>query len=342
MDLGTARAAVDLALSGSGRGQEEPLVVDLYGGEPLLVGDKLWEIVEGARSAGRQRGRRVRFELTTNGTLITRETARMLRQMEISVGVSLDGPARVHDRHRVYPTGAGSFRDAVRGIEHLLAEGVPGLTVRATLSRPFPRVEEILSTLAMLGAPNLELELATGDVAEIGLCGAQRLTNSDCESEARRDLYRCFVEWLAEKNRVIDVRTARRVSGLMNSPHVDVPCGAGTAILAVTPDGRAYPCLRFAAMDSTCLGDVQEGLKRERLLGFDQCYPSAIEGCQACWARYMCERVCPAISAETGGNLLHQPREACEAYLESLQLSFWAICELKEKAPGILEKILAG
>ncbi len=85
------------------------------GGEPLVRQD----LVELAKHAT---GRGMRAVISTNGTLITQEKARELKEVGLSyVGISLDGMEDVHDKFRAVP---GSFRKALKGIENCQAEGL--------------------------------------------------------------------------------------------------------------------------------------------------------------------------------------------------------------------------
>ncbi len=85
------------------------------GGEPLVRKD----LVELASYAT---GKGMRAVISTNGTLITKEKARELKQVGLSyVGISLDGGEEIHDRFRAVP---GAFRKALEGVENCQAEGL--------------------------------------------------------------------------------------------------------------------------------------------------------------------------------------------------------------------------
>jgi len=95
------------------------------GGEPLTHPD-LFELVAAARAAG------LRPTLSTNGTLITDETARRIRAAGFTyVGISLDGVGTVNDRFRGV---AGAFDRAVRGFKACVAVGAR-VGLRLTLTR---------------------------------------------------------------------------------------------------------------------------------------------------------------------------------------------------------------
>jgi len=85
------------------------------GGEPLVRED-LVELAKHATSKG------MRAVISTNGTLITKQKARELKEVGLSyVGISLDGGEAVHDTFRAVP---GSFRKALEGIANCQAEGL--------------------------------------------------------------------------------------------------------------------------------------------------------------------------------------------------------------------------
>lgn len=92
-------------------------LVILSGGEALVRPD-VFELAAHGTGLG------LRMTLATNGSLVTPEVATNLRKSGIvRVSVSLDGVTPdIHDAFRGMP---GAFAMAVRGIETLLAEGIP-------------------------------------------------------------------------------------------------------------------------------------------------------------------------------------------------------------------------
>lgn len=89
------------------------------GGEPTLMGvDFFRRAVELQKKYGRS-GAVVGNGLQTNGTLLDAEFAAFVARNKFLVGVSVDGPASLHDRYRLTGGGAGSHDQVMRGIGHL-------------------------------------------------------------------------------------------------------------------------------------------------------------------------------------------------------------------------------
>jgi uncharacterized protein len=121
-----ARAAERIAAHAE-RHDLDRVEVILHGGEPLLAGaDRLAAVVSTVRSALSPRTR-LAVSLQTNGTLLRRPVLDRLAEADIRVGVSLDGAADDHDRHRRDASGRGSHAATVAGLRLLAEEPYRGI-----------------------------------------------------------------------------------------------------------------------------------------------------------------------------------------------------------------------
>jgi len=112
-------------------------VLLLSGGEPLIRPD-IFELAEYAAKKG------LRVVFSTNGTLITKEVARRLKEIGTSyVGISLDGGERVHDEFRGIK---GAFKKAIEGARNCKELGLKvGLrfTIFKGNAKEIPKIFEI-------------------------------------------------------------------------------------------------------------------------------------------------------------------------------------------------------
>ena len=100
-------------------------VILFSGGEPLLRED-LFELAAFAKEQG------VRIALSTNGTLITKETATAIKSVGFAeAGISLDGIGVNNDRLRGHQ---GAFEMALEGIRNCIALGIR-VSLRLTMTR---------------------------------------------------------------------------------------------------------------------------------------------------------------------------------------------------------------
>lgn len=101
-------------------GQSAPVVTIAWqGGEPTLMGLRFFERAVEIAERYRRRDQRVAHAIQTNGTLLTAEWARFFAENDFLVGLSIDGPASLHDVYRVDKRGRPTFERVERGLRHL-------------------------------------------------------------------------------------------------------------------------------------------------------------------------------------------------------------------------------
>jgi uncharacterized protein len=89
-----------------------------HGGEPTLIGARRFDRL--AQRAKEALGERLAgLAIQTNGMFIDDDWLEVLARHEVSVGVSLDGPAQIHDLVRVDHRGRGSHAATVAGLRRL-------------------------------------------------------------------------------------------------------------------------------------------------------------------------------------------------------------------------------
>ena len=118
--------------------QPTPVVEFVWqGGEPTLLGVEFFQRVVELQHpfAGRKI---IRNSLQTNGTLLTDEWCRFLKRHHFMVGISLDGPRKIHDRYRCDSRRKGSFDAVMRGLKLLQKYGVE-YNVMASVARETAR-----------------------------------------------------------------------------------------------------------------------------------------------------------------------------------------------------------
>jgi His-Xaa-Ser system radical SAM maturase HxsB len=87
-----------------------PMVkIEYQGGEPLLNLEVIKIITREAKKINRRKQKDLSFVVCTNLTLMDEPTLEYLKEEEITISTSLDGPREIHDRHRLMRTDEGSY-----------------------------------------------------------------------------------------------------------------------------------------------------------------------------------------------------------------------------------------
>ena len=116
MNQQTIREVVAKATELSGG---KPFTFHFFGGEPLLQMKLIRTAVEVTEQARSQGLIEPAYAITTNLTLIDEAMAKFFKQFGFRVGVSIDGPAEINDRYRVYHGGRSTYSDVAEKYELL-------------------------------------------------------------------------------------------------------------------------------------------------------------------------------------------------------------------------------
>ncbi|WMY76505.1 anaerobic sulfatase maturase [Buttiauxella selenatireducens] len=103
----------------------EQIIFSWQGGEPTLMGVDFFEKVVALQRKYQPKHQKIENDLQTNAVLINDRWARFLKKHNFLVGVSIDGPRELHDRHRLTRSGKPTFDLVMKGIDALKRHGVP-------------------------------------------------------------------------------------------------------------------------------------------------------------------------------------------------------------------------
>jgi uncharacterized protein len=177
--------AVAQALGELARAQQRRFAVVLHGGEPLLLGhEKLAFLLTVLRTA---LSTEYPLSIQTNGMLITEDVLDVCAAYHTRLGISIDGPRHIHNRHRVGHQGEGTYDKVLEGIErlrkhreaHFLYAGV--LAVIDPTSNP----HEVYRFFKELDAPSVDFLYRDGNHSQLPFGKAS------CQSTT-------YGRWLAE------------------------------------------------------------------------------------------------------------------------------------------------
>jgi uncharacterized protein len=105
-----------------------------HGGEPTLLGLGFFQRVVEFQRKHQPVGRRIVNDLQTNGVLLDDDWCVFLAKNGFLVGLSIDGPRALHDRHRVNKGGRGTF-EAVRAAASRLQKHNIGFATLSVVNR---------------------------------------------------------------------------------------------------------------------------------------------------------------------------------------------------------------
>lgn len=249
--------------------------VTLTGGEPLVRED-FFDVLQ----AVARRRDRLDLAILTNGTLVDRDAARRLALARPSyVQVSVEGAEATHERIR----GPGSFAGAVRGLEHLAAEGVWTVVSFTAHRGNWRELPEVARLGRHLGARRVWADRLVPEGR-----GAA-LEDAVLGPDETRELFKLM---RAARPRLSLGRTEialHRALQFLEGGGRPYRCNAGRRLLALLPDGTVLPCRRLPEP----VGSLREGsllsiFRTSPLLAALRGHEVA-KGCEACFYAKLCQ-----------------------------------------------------
>ncbi|MFC5740621.1 cyclophane-forming radical SAM/SPASM peptide maturase GrrM/OscB [Dyella tabacisoli] len=123
MSEATLRAALRLLLSGCDANDSVRIL--WHAGEPLAAGLEFYKRASDILRECNPGGVKLSQAIQTNGTLIDEPWCRFFVREKIVIGLSVDGPAMVHDRHRRSLGNGPTHAHVMRGAGLLRKNGIP-------------------------------------------------------------------------------------------------------------------------------------------------------------------------------------------------------------------------
>ncbi|HSB71692.1 MAG TPA: anaerobic sulfatase maturase [Candidatus Methylomirabilis sp.] len=289
--------------------------VSWQGGEPTLAGLPFFERVVALQAAHAVPGTLISNALQTNAILLDDPWGRFLRRYNWLVGVSLDGPAEIHDALRTDRGGRGSFARVMRGIDALRQHEVDCNILCVLGPHNIRRAGELMRFFRGQRFSHVQF-IPAMDFQAIQPDRPPSFLITPAEYGAF--LVDAFDAWYEEGSPSLSVRIfdnfLQSYLGVPNDMCVHAAtCDAG---IVVEWDGSAYPCdfyihpaWRLGNVLDTPLAELASGGARRAFIGQKAPLPEECARCE--WLR-VCKSGCPRNRATTEG--VPAPDYFCASY----------------------------
>jgi uncharacterized protein len=278
----------------------------LFGGEPLVDTpahhDRLRRFLDGARA------RDMKVAAVTNGYDLGAFAAELAAGGAKEIQVTLDGPQAIHDARRPHGSGTGSFGRAVRGVEALVAAGVP-VNLRVVVDRDnldhLPALARIAQEEGWLDLPEARFKTQIGRNYELFGCASQQRRDALFD---RVTLWTRFAELakLHPELRRFHLPRFHGIRHLAEKGELPVPnfdaCPAAKKEWAFSPDGGLYGCTATVGNPKYRLGSFWPRLELDpaAIAPWRARNVTTIEKCRSCEVATVCGGGCGALADAQG------------------------------------------
>jgi uncharacterized protein len=261
------------------------LQVAWHGGEPLTVPLAWYEEATALIAARRPANLRLTHGFQTNGLLLNEDWARFFSRTGARVGLSIDGPADLHDANRRTRRGRGTHEGAMRAVRLLQDRGVAFHVITVLTDRTLDDPERLFDFYVRHGISEVGF-----NIEEIE--GANTASSLAGGNEAKfRDFIKRFFALVWQARGVLKVREFESALGYLlsdepvrdeqNEPFAIVSVSHDGAISTFSPEllGAHHPRFSgfaFGHIAAHGLADVAAGapfrtVSREIRRGVDAC-----------------------------------------------------------------------
>lgn len=185
-----------------------------HAGEPLAAGIEFYKAafaqIEQLAAIHKPKDLCFNHSFQTNGLLINQAWCDLFKQYPVHVGVSIDGPAFLHDAHRKTRTGLGSHAGTLKGIKLLQDNDIPLSTISVLTADSLDYAEEIFDFFESQGITNVGFNMEETE----GIHAQSSLDGEGVEVCYRAFLKR-FWDLVAEKNSAMKVREFEAICSLV-------------------------------------------------------------------------------------------------------------------------------
>ena len=223
------------------------------GGEPTVAGIDFFREVVRLQKTYNTRGLRVSNAIQTNGWRIDRELLDFLVAERFLIGISLDGTEELHNRFRIAPGGAETYRDVVRTIGYL--EEIGGdfnilTVVNEEVARNGKEVFRALSKYKYLQFIAC-LDPLDGTRPDYSL-------TPESYGTFLRDTFDLYYEAM-RANRPVSVRNFDNYLSILlgRQPENCAMCGRCGTYYLIEGDGSVFPC-DFYVLDEWKMGNIND------------------------------------------------------------------------------------
>ncbi|MHC9541864.1 MAG: radical SAM protein, partial [Vulcanimicrobiota bacterium] len=288
------------------------ITVEFHGGEPMLLFEEvIVPAVQYGESLSSTLGKKIRFLMQTNGSLISKRTADFITKHDMGVGISCDGNEALQNRNRVFCDGRGTYEATLKGIRNLFARRKRAGTL-ATIERP----EDYSSVIQHAAAHGIH-DISIRPVYPLGRA-AKREGISDENASSFAGGFLKAVDLIVKLNREWSSQEQNRkpegekmifrnlctyIELLISKERTDMcyrsPCGAGNSITGFDTGGDLYPCEEMTGIENLRMGNIHDSESLLSIIVDSPAYRSLNErnveklaGCGRCKWMHICGGGC--------------------------------------------------
>ena len=273
--------------------QVKVITFEFQGGEASTNVSGMRKFIEKVENVKVNYNKLVKYRTEINCISVTEELISLVKDFNVSVGVSLDGPKYMTDLTRVDINGNGAYDRIEKGIKKLRDNGIYIDGAVCTIGQHnvyYPRqLMQYFDEIGMNFKPR-----------PVNILGREKENNLTTKPG---EWFKCFKQMHEIKDEVdvenfsVHIFEENVYTPIRDYICLRYPCGAARELVSVNPNGDVFPCDGFKGEKKFVMGNVLEEkiedmLKKPDIVKLRNRTASSIEKCSKCMFRGMCCSCC--------------------------------------------------
>lgn len=301
MNWETAKKALDFLKEHAK--DSKSISIGFYGGEPLIEINLIEQCIEYAKSLFFDKI--ITFNITTNGTIMNHEILKVLKDNNVVLLISLDGPREIHNINRRYfVNGKGSFDKVyenllfIKNTEYEYFKTIRYNSVIELDNNKVKDVVDFFTSNEVTKNNDYQLTLVSDNFININYSETNEFLYSK-----ETYIFKNLIDYLSGKTYSYDFSYLNNLKSLAQSIsyekelpktyHNCGPCIPGHLRLHVDVDGIFRPCEKISEKSGEMIiGSLDDGFMYDNI--YSQLNYGLSKGlkCKNCWAIRLCQMCC--------------------------------------------------
>lgn len=310
------------------------------GGEPLLNLEAIYATVEYSKKL-KLSNKELQIWVCTNGLLLNDKVVKYFDENNISIGVSIDGDEKNHNKNRIDSTGCGTYKSVISQIDSIINN--PSLSNKIkdiwalSVVTPHTNIAEVLHHHKRHGIKNAQLKFV-------------RNVNDEFDLYDKDDIIQQYHQVAHELLDSLEIDSSslmmilndndyfgKIVKRIMLKEAFIYRCKAGRTKLTVCPNGDIYPCDSFVGCEDYLLGNIYKEVDLKKYI-----FRDVLERvkCENCSVKYICGGNCyyDSYIHTNDPNLTYN--KFCETYIELCNIALWLVYSIENRFPERYNEIV--
>ena len=307
LDIDNIKSILDYEVKSNLNKKEDERIssITFFGGEPLLVLDKIEDTISYCKELTNRSGHKFIYVLNTNGSLINKESIEFIKNNNITVCYSIDGNQTANDMNRIYIDGKGTFEIVKKNAIRLLENKVNMVCMLTYTKNTIPYLCDSVKYCFDLGFKTV-----------LAACDYTAKWDDDdliiFKREFEKLAYLYYTKTKNEDSFYLLPFENKIDSHISKEKSCKEKCHLGMYNVNVGTDGNLYPCMQFVYDEDYIIGNCKDGIDIKKRLELMKREVPEKNICKKCAVNDRCKHTCGCMNKLSTGNASELHPFTCE------------------------------